>query len=161
MNTKSISIALICFIGIAGVWYLLSAREAAAPTADTAATVTGAEVAITTPAANDDDSVTDVMLTDAGFSPAIVTINVGDTVRFTNNSSSGMWVGSDDHPTHTDYDGTATRDHCQDGQPTNGTFDACRATGNGETWDFTFTKAGTFGYHNHVGSSRIGTIIVK
>lgn len=48
----------------------------------------------------------EVTYTDAGFSPAILTIKVGDTVTFKNQSSQGMWVGSAMHPSHTAYSGT-------------------------------------------------------
>ena len=72
-----------------------------------------------------------------------------------------MWVGADEHPTHTEYDGTSTREHCSDGQTLGGSFDMCRAAVAGEFWEYTFTKAGTFGYHNHVGASAVGTIVVR
>jgi len=31
----------------------------------------------------------------------------------------------------------------------------------GASWEFTFTKAGTFGFHNHTGASSVGTVIVR
>ena len=98
---------------------------------------------------------------DAGFSPAPISIVAGDTVRFVNNSSHGMWVASDAHPTHAEYDGTNTREHCANGAATNGTFDQCAAAEAGSTYSFTFPKAGTFEYHNHARASDAGTIVVK
>ncbi len=98
-----------------------------------------------------------VTLTNEGFSPATVTVNVGDTVRFVNQSTKTMWVGADVHPSHADYDGTTRQEHC----PTGGSFDQCTGSGSGTTWEFTFDKAGTFGYHNHLGASDTGTVIVK
>lgn len=95
-----------------------------------------------------------------GFSPLEVSIKVGDTVRFVNNSGSGMWVGADEHPTHTDYDGTSKNDHCVDGTPTGGAFDMCRQIPSGESWSFTFTKAGTFDYHNHARAQHGGSVTV-
>ena len=98
-----------------------------------------------------------VILTNEGFSPATVTINVGDTVRFVNQSTKTMWVGADQHPSHADYDGTTRQEHC----PTGSSFDQCTGTGSGTTWEFTFDTAGTFGYHNHLGAADAGTVIVK
>jgi plastocyanin len=153
MNTKAFWIVLIAVLAIAIAAVALSADRAVAP-ADTVE-----ETATTTESASDD--VTVVTLTDAGFAPATVTVDAGDTVRFVNESSRGMWVGSDDHPTHTDYDGTSTREHCADGKSTNGTFDQCAAIDGGGSWDYMFQKSGTFGYHNHVGAANTGTVIVR
>lgn len=97
-----------------------------------------------------------VTYTNDGFSPQTVTVNVGDTVRFENESSGGMWVGSDVHPTHSKYDGTSRTQHCADGG--SDSFDQC---GVGDVYEFTFDKTGSFGYHNHVNSSDNGTIVVE
>lgn len=106
-------------------------------------------------------AVTTVTYTDAGFSPKEVSVAVGGTVRFVNTSTHGMWVGSDDHPGHTKYDGTSTKEHCAEGKNTNGTFDACTALAPGAVYNFTFTKAGSFAYHNHTKSADGGTVVVK
>lgn len=98
-----------------------------------------------------------VTLTESGFSPETVTVNVGDTVRFVNNSSRNMWVGADEHPSHTQYDGTSRKEHCA----TMTSFDQCVGTAQGTSWEFTFDKAGTFDYHNHVEASDTGTVVVK
>lgn len=81
----------------------------------------------------------------SSFSSSNLTINAGDTVRFTNSSSSLMWVASDPHPTHTNF----------------ASFDSNQGVGQGQTYNFTFAKAGTFGFHNHLNSSHTGTITVK
>ena len=83
--------------------------------------------------------------TDAGFSPANLTVKVGDTVTFKNQSSADMWVASAMHPTHSVYNGTTLQQHCPD--PENNDFDQCQSGGAGTSWSFTFTKAGSFGYH--------------
>ncbi len=102
-----------------------------------------------------------VTYTDTGFSPKSISVAIGDTVRFVNTSTHGMWIGVDDHPSHTEYDGTSTREHCTEGKNTNGSFDSCVAVAPGTAYNYTFTKAGTFGYHNHVKSSDTGTVVVK
>ncbi|MBU1293085.1 hypothetical protein KJ819_03420 [Patescibacteria group bacterium] len=156
-KTTWIVLALILVALVGG--YMLFAKQAAAPTTGTPVSEELPPAGVGVP--TESESATIVTYTDEGFSPETVSISIGETVRFTNASSGGMWVGSDDHPTHTNYDGTSTREHCADGETTGGTFDACRAYANGESYDFTFTKAGTFEYHNHVGASKGGTVIVR
>ncbi len=86
-----------------------------------------------------------ITYTNSGFTPKTLTVKVGDTVTFTNDSSQSMWVASNPHPTHTDYAG----------------FDAKTGMSRGESYMFTFTKAGTWGFHNHLHSTDGGTIIVQ
>jgi plastocyanin len=90
-----------------------------------------------------------------------VNVKIGDTVTFVNNSSHGMWVASNVHPTHTEYDGTDTHTHCTNGADNNGGFDECSPVANGTSYSFTFTKAGTFSFHNHVNASDTGTVVVS
>lgn len=80
----------------------------------------------------------------SGFSPNILNINMGDTVKFINDSSGNMWVASNPHPQHTEYSD----------------FDAQRNYTSGESYSFTFTESGTYEYHNHVNPSMRGTIVV-
>ena len=100
-----------------------------------------------------------VSYTNNGFEPTTITIRKGETVRFVNQAGSGMWVGSDNHPTHTLYDGTSTNEHCGDINTTS--FDTCRALMAGEFWEFTFDKVGEWGYHNHIRARDTGTVIVE
>jgi plastocyanin len=86
-----------------------------------------------------------VTYTDSGYSPASITIKVGDSVTFKNQSSSDVRTASNPHPIHTGLKG----------------FDAGRGYAPGEDYTFTFTKVGTFGYHNHLNPSDGGTIIVQ
>ena len=158
---KSIWIAFAAIILFGLAAYAFTANRASAPTDTGMPAVNGTND--TTPTEGEDrgPAFSVITLTDAGFSPATVTVARGETVRFVNESSRGMWVGADEHPTHTEYDGTSTREHCADGASTNGTFDQCAAVPKGEYWDYTFEKTGTFGFHNHVGSSSTGTVIVR
>ena len=78
-----------------------------------------------------------------GFSPSSLTVKEGTTVKFKNTSSgSSMWIGSDPHPTHTQHS----------------EFDQLKT---GDEYSFTFTKKGTWGYHNHVRANARGTIVVE
>ncbi|MBU2103664.1 hypothetical protein KKD81_02575 [Patescibacteria group bacterium] len=158
MNKTTLwTLLLVVLVAIIG-GYMLFAKQAAAPTTETPVSEELPPAGVGVPS---EDSVSLVSYTDSGFSPQTVTVSVGDTVRFTNTSSTGMWVGVDEHPTHTEYDGTSTKEHCVDGSAIGGTFDACRPYTSGESYEFTFTRAGTFEYHNHVGSSKTGTVIVR
>lgn len=86
-----------------------------------------------------------VRYTDAGFVPESVTVTAGSTVTFVNESSSGMWVASAMHPTHSLLPG----------------FDALQSFVRGGTYEYMFTKVGTWKYHNHVNPTAVGTIIVQ
>ena len=86
-----------------------------------------------------------VSYTAAGFSPAVLHVNVGTKVTFTNDSGENLWVASNPHPSHTDYSG----------------FDSLKALKHGETYTFTFNRLGTFGYHNHLRPQMMGTIVVE
>ncbi len=109
----------------------------------------GAQVGVTVGVSN-----VTVTYTDTGFTPSTITVKQGTKVTFVNNSSKNMWVGVDEHPTHTQYAGTSRQEHCPD---TAGTaFDQCAV---GKTYTFTFNKVGTWEYHNHVGSGT-GKIVV-
>lgn len=98
-----------------------------------------------------------VRYTASGFSPALVTVHKGTKVTFVNESAGNMWVGADQHPTHTEYDGTSKSQHCIENTPSTTSFDQCMS---GASYTFTFTKIGTWGYHNHAGASHKGTIVV-
>ena len=78
-----------------------------------------------------------------GFSPSSITIKAGDTVTFTNGTSSKMWVASDPH--HTDFSD----------------FDAGKGYEAGTSYSYTFMEAGTFTYHDHLHSSMRGTVVVE
>lgn len=85
-----------------------------------------------------------VTYTDAGFSPKTVTVKLGTTVAFMNDSASGLWVASNPHPQHTDLSG----------------FDAGRSVSKGGSYEYTFTKTGSWNYHNHAKSTDTATVVV-
>lgn len=104
----------------------------------------------------EDASGVTVTYTASGFSPERVTIEQGETVTWVNEGGPGMWVATDVHPSHSEYDGTSLRQHCQDGS--SDTFDACQTT---QEYSFTFEKNGTFPYHNHRQAGHVGTVVVE
>jgi len=103
----------------------------------------------------DGEAAATVTYQDGSFRPQTVTIQQGQSVRFVNEGDGQMWVGSDQHPTHTQYDGTSVNEHCEGGVSS---FDQCTT---GQTFTFTFDKSGEWGYHNHVNASAGGTVIVE
>ena len=168
MTTKNVWILVaVLAVVVALGWYAFAAMPASAPTLSETSTTTDTQQGAVptgtpsdTPAAAGSATII-VSYSDAGFYPKEVSVRVGDTVRFANQSTHGMWVGVDEHPTHTEYDGTSTREHCAGGVATNGAFDQCSQAQNGGSFEYTFTKAGTFGYHNHARAANTGTIVVQ
>ncbi|MEX0877851.1 MAG: hypothetical protein WDZ40_03255 [Candidatus Spechtbacterales bacterium] len=98
-----------------------------------------------------------ITYTDSGYSPQNITISLGTTVVFINESSSAMWPATNIHPTHTIYPNSNISD-CGTGKVM---FDACGEISPGESWSFTFNEAGNWRYHNHIRATRGGVIVVE
>ena len=79
------------------------------------------------------------------FDDDVVDIRSGDIVRWVNRDSQPHWPASNAHPAHTNLPG----------------FDALRPLGPGESYEFTFTQLGAFGYHDHLNPFVTGKVIVK
>lgn len=109
------------------------------------------------PSENEDGYV--VRYTNEGYVPSTMTIEAGETITFKNESRRAMWTASAMHPTHAVYDGTNLSEHCDNKNET--TFDECESSQPGEEWSFTFTKTGTWKYHNHVNPVHSGAIVVE
>jgi len=86
-----------------------------------------------------------VNYTNSGFEPKEITVLIGTAVIFKNESDGGMWVASAIHPTHNIYP----------------EFDELKSVKKGESYTFVFDQVGTWKYHNHVNSSKTGTVTVK
>lgn len=89
-----------------------------------------------------------VAVTSSGFTPKTLTMTAGDTVRWMNGAGRTVYVAPDNHPSHTKYAGIWDDDGT--GQITSGA-----------TYELTFSKAGTYTYHDHLNSVLTGTIIVQ
>jgi len=146
MNGKTIGIIIVAVIVLLGGWFLFKGTPANAPIDRTAGTNNTTPVTGTT-----------IAYTASGFSPAGITVPLGTTVTFVNQTSDRMWVGSAMHPTHEVYDGTATSEHCVAGYAGPVPFDQCALTAN---YTFTFTKAGDWKYHNHANAAHFGSVVV-
>lgn len=79
-----------------------------------------------------------------GFSPKQLTVKVGESVGFMNNSSSNVQVNSAPHPTHEFYPELNIG-----------------VIAPGESKSVTFTTTGTKMYHNHLNASESGQIVVE
>jgi plastocyanin len=80
-----------------------------------------------------------------GFDPEKITIKKGDKVCFVNDDPEARWPASNIHPTHEIYP----------------EFDPKTVVRSGETWCFTFTKAGIWNYHDHLFPEFSGTVIAE
>ena len=97
---------------------------------------------------------------DNGFHPDVVTIRVGEELRFFNQSNQLlMWPASAVHPTHKAYPGSGI-EKCGTAEK-DSLFDACSGLNQGESFTFTFNQLGTWSYHDHLNSGLRGIIIVK
>lgn len=85
-----------------------------------------------------------VTYTDAGYQPQEITVKKGAKVIFMNDSSGSVWTASGVHPTHQLLPG----------------FDQLKSVTKGGTYEYTFMKAGTWKYHNHVKPTDGGSVIV-
>ena len=147
---KTFTTILILIIIVLGGYFLLKNPKAQAPTIETPviSTSTG-DTDNSVPSANQNV----ITYTNTGYSPSTLTVQVGTTVTFKNESSMAMWAASASHPTHKVYPTT--------GGCLGSTFDACRGIQPGDSWSFKFDIAGNWKYHDHLKPSFFGTIIVK
>lgn len=160
MNRNSTGVIIVLIIVVAGGWYFLSNTEVKAPGTQTSVTNQMPVIGSTTTEMIVETATPDatVAYTEQGFSPKSITVTLGTTITFINQSSEGMWVASAAHPTHIIYSGTGLSQHCPD--TTNSAFDACAAVAPGDSFSFTFNKEGTWKYHNHMNASQTGAVIV-
>ena len=86
-----------------------------------------------------------ILVEASGFSPEIIRIPLGATVTWVNKDVRVTWIASDLHPTHTVYP----------------EFDQKEGMSKGESYFYKFTRKGTWGFHDHIVSSRVGKIIVE
>lgn len=141
MNKAVIVIILVAILA-GGVFFYIKKRSTPAPQVQIPKIET--TTAPTTAQENPVATQNLVTLTTDGYSPQTLTIKVGTTVTWLNNSGDVATVSSDPHPTHTDFPALNL-----------GKFS------NGQKLTLTFDKAGTYKYHNHLNPSQKGTIIVQ
>tara|TARA_Y100000310_G_scaffold345709_1_gene468619 strand:+ start:21744 stop:22229 length:486 start_codon:yes stop_codon:yes gene_type:complete len=100
-----------------------------------------------------------ITYTAEGYSPSPLTITVGESVTWVNNSNKDMWPATAQHPSHTVYPGSDIQ-KCGSAEEAN-LFDACRGISPEGEYTFTFTEAGEWFYHDHLTPGKFGQIIVE
>lgn len=86
-----------------------------------------------------------IVFKDGKFEPQNVSIKVDQTVNFVNQSDEDIWPASNIHPTHGIYP----------------QFDSQKPINPGKSWSFTFTRAGTWKFHDHLQPEITGEIKVE
>lgn len=79
------------------------------------------------------------------YSPSSVNIKVGDYLVFKNKSSDKFWPASNPHPAHDDYSA----------------FDPKKPIDASGKWQFQFTQAGEWKFHDHLNPSARGVVNVS
>jgi plastocyanin len=150
MNTKLLIVAAL--IAAAFAVYVLSRPEQAVAPID--GTPSGSTQQVNTPETPPLPYIETVTYNGSSFVPSNITIIEGGSVRFVNTSTSKMWVASDDHPTHAGYPIKSEYD-CL-----GSSFDQCEATVKDTAWTYTFSRTGTWAYHNHENPEHVGSVTV-
>lgn len=94
-----------------------------------------------------------VSYTNGGFEPAELTVKRGETVRFTNNSSSDLWIAAD---------GTSvqiyprSKSNCSSSD-----LDSCNPFSPQDFWEFTFDLAGEWHVINNLDKTKGARIVVR
>lgn len=105
---------------------------------------TSAPVAITSTATKELRQAA-ITITKDGFTPASLTVKQGTKVTWTNTDTAPHAIASDPHPTHTNLKGLESINLDQKG-----------------TYSYTFTKPGSYTYHDHVNPYKFrGTVVVE
>lgn len=159
---KNLAIAVVVLVAVLGIWFMSNRQPAENMPADTTVPTESmgdaASPAAATPlkkpvlqpsysrTARDTKGVTTVTYSDKGFSPFLVEVKLGETVRFVNTSSRALWVTSYAHPTAKDqyYPG----------------FDTGKSLPKGASWSFNFTQKGAWGYKNLNYERDLGAVVV-
>ncbi len=102
-----------------------------------------------------------VVYTNKGFEPVFITVQVGTTVEWVNESDKLMWVASDDHPSHTDLPGFDQKGSEGNVSPPQSLVPIAYAHGGVEIYRYTFLEKGTWEYHNHLVPADRGTVVVE
>jgi hypothetical protein len=86
----------------------------------------------------------EVILTETGYEPKDLTINLYDEVVFRTVRGFPHWPASNLHPTHNLYPA----------------FDPRTPVPADEEWSFQFTQAGVWPFHDHLNSTHAGSVTV-
>ncbi len=148
---KIIIIGLLVVIAGAGAFFFTSnSDDLSNTTSQNTESATANDVPATQsteeqPATNTQDSTNiTIAYTNEGFKPSSLSVKVGTTVTVKNESSKPLKFSSDPHPEHTDEKELNMTTLSPNKSDT-----------------FTATKAGRYGFHNHLNEDESGTLIVQ
>jgi len=96
--------------------------------------------------ARDTTGTTVVTYSDKGFSPFIVEIEAGESIKFVNESNDALWLTANGHPTAADQFYPE--------------FDSGKSLKRDESYSFVFNNKGVWGYKNLNNEEHLGTIVV-
>lgn len=154
MKKSAVIIILVIVLAVgAGAFAVMNKSDKTPDTATTQTTpadTTAPETPVTQPSLKDQQAAdvanTDATITytDSGFSPSKITVKSGSKVTIKNETSRALQFNSDPHPVH-----NGNQELNVDLVPS------------GQTKTFTVTKKGSFGYHDHLDPSKVGTIVVE
>lgn len=121
-------------------------KDSAAPTIEvkTPGVVSGTAPTVVPEAIKSTPKTVAVTIANYAFSPEIIKIKVGDTIKWTNTDDAPHKIASNPRPTHTDLPGLVSG-----------------VLSTGDSFSFTFDKAGTFGYYCMLHPSMIGEVVVE
>ncbi len=135
MSKNAVIVAAVIVVLVIGGWFLTRPKPAVAP-----------EVSQPAPAVSESATVAQnsVTISQTGFSPATITIKIGESITWENTDTENHTVNSDNHPTHLLY-----------------SFLNLGLLKPEETKSVTFDKTGTYTYHDHLNPSLTGSITVE
>lgn len=134
---KSVALGIVVILVLGGGYFLFNKNSS-----DKVATNSTNSAAVET--TNNIKAAAIIIYSSNGFSPKLTSVKSGDVVTVNNSSSGSLQMQSDPHPAHTD-----------DTDLNVGLVSA------GETKNFTATKIGTFGFHNHLNPSDTAKITIE
>lgn len=145
---KKLFVIVVVILGLGGATYVVLTSRSEQPNEDSK-TDNFTENTQTAPSEPQNSENITVTYDDNGFSPKAITIPSGTEVTFINNTQIPLYVASDPHPDHTDYE----------------EFDTAMVQGRvprpGENTQFVFDRRGEWGFHNHAAPEHTGTVTVN
>ncbi|MFZ6036115.1 MAG: cupredoxin domain-containing protein [Patescibacteria group bacterium] len=141
MNNKTIATVLIILVIVVGgalVWYFMQDESSTTNTNTNTTTNTAPQVVREQPPANT------VWIENGSFNPSVVTVSAGETVTWVNKDMIARKVASDPYPGNSDLPELLSDELQQD-----------------DSYTFTFTTAGEFGYHDDLNPIKKGKVIVE
>ncbi len=131
--TITIIIILVVAAGVLAAWYFIG-NNAVEPSNNNTNTA----------ASHDLPAAQTVWIVDGNFTPSVITVSVDDTVTWINKDNISRQIASDPHPAHTDLPDLISEELAEGG-----------------SYQFTFSEAGTYGYHDELNPIKKGQVIVE